>query len=115
MTTTEIVDPKRQVPMLVTPGAGTRVRRVRAVLSPEVAAILRAARLRQGRTAAQVAAEVGVSDRTVRGLERPDRAPSKVVARRLWVALELSMDEAQSLLDEAIGDAGLSRTDRLAS
>ena len=62
-----------------------------------------------------VAYRVGISKRHLYGLEVGYRAPSKVVARRLWMVLDLPMDEAQALLAEAVGDAGLSRHDPLAS
>lgn len=106
MTAKSLGDPKDQLASLTT----TRTRwYVRHTLTPEVAASLRAARRRQGRTVQQVARQVGISTSHVYGLEQGRRAPSKAVARALWVALELGPEEAEALIAQSVGDAGWGR------
>lgn len=83
--------------------------RERRHLSPAVGASLRRARQRQARTAEVTARSAGISLAFLRALERGDRAPSLHTARALIVTLDLSLDEAQALVDEAVPDAGRSR------
>jgi transcriptional regulator with XRE-family HTH domain len=95
-----------QSTMLATPGTRRRERRH---LSPDVGASLRRARQRQSRTAEVAARRAGISVAFLRALERGDRAPSLHTARALIATLDLTLDEAQALVDESVPDAGRSR------
>lgn len=106
MTANHLADPKDQSPLLKTPGGGWPTRHL---LSPETGRMLRAARRRQGRSAYAVARQVGISEGHLLRLERAERAPSKPVARALWVALDLTMDEAEALIAESVGGVGRGR------
>jgi transcriptional regulator with XRE-family HTH domain len=104
-----MTDPKGQVTLLTT---HDRRPVLRGRLSPDVAAALRAARHRLLRASSPeyVARRVGISVNHLYKLERGERAPSLVVARALIVVLDLPLDVAQALVDEARADAGLSRS-----
>lgn len=103
-----MTDPEGQVTILATQGERATER---GRLSPEVGAALRAARHRlRDRSPESVARKVGISVPHLYKLERGDRAPSLVVARALIVVLDLPIDVAQALVDEARAGVGLSRS-----
>lgn len=106
MTPDRLGDPMEQPPILKTQ---RRDAITRHALSPEVGAMLRAARRRQGWTAERVARNVGVGVDHLYDLERGRRAPSKRVARALWMVLDLSMEEAEALIAESVGEPGWGR------
>ncbi len=103
-----VTDPKGQVTLLPTQGPRP-VERGR--LSPAVGAALRAARHRLRTSSPEhVARRAGISVNHLYKLERGQRAPSLVVARALIVVLDLPIDVAQALVDEARLNVGLSRS-----
>jgi transcriptional regulator with XRE-family HTH domain len=97
------VDTKEQPTLLATP-------RNRRHLSADVGASLRRARRRQDGTTEATARRAGISATFLRALERGDRAPSLHTARALITTLDLSLDEAEALVAEAVPDAGRSRS-----
>jgi ribosome-binding protein aMBF1 (putative translation factor) len=101
-----MTDARDDGPLLVTERTSVRERQT---LSPEVAAMLRAAHRRQGWSAKAVAEQAGISASHVWSLESGRRAPSQAVARALLVILDLSLDEAEALVAEAQPDVGWSR------
>lgn len=77
-------------------------------IDPDVADMLRAARLRRGWSRAQAAARTGVSLRHVAHLEFADRAPSAAVAIALADGYDLRPEERRALLAVARPHAGRS-------
>lgn len=98
------MDTKVQSAALATPRWNAR-----RLLTPAVAAHLRAARRRQGRSVEDVARDADVSPSFVRKLEQGQRAPSLVTARALIVSLAVPLDVAQTLVEQSAPDAGRSR------
>ncbi|WP_353070585.1 helix-turn-helix transcriptional regulator [Actinomadura opuntiae] len=83
-------------------------RRVRRVVSAELAASLRIWRRRAGLSQRRLAAAVGSGRPHLANLEAGRRAPSHALADALAYALELTQDERERLLAEAVPDAGWS-------
>ena len=73
------------------------------MLTPEVAALLRDARLVLGLTVREAARRASISSGYLSRLERGLRAPRIDVATRLAVVLDLGPGERERLLREAVG------------
>jgi transcriptional regulator with XRE-family HTH domain len=78
----------------------------RRTITPELAAMLAAARRRRGWPLREAARNVGVSVGTIGHLEKGRRAPSTVVAEAIIRAYDLSPADAAMLLAEAVEGAG---------
>lgn len=89
-------------------GHGAREETTRHTITPELAAILAAARRRRGWGQREAARRIGVSLGMVGHLERARRAPSSMVAEAIIGAYRLDPGEALMLRSEAIEDAGRS-------
>jgi len=93
---------QRAVPAGEHLNSSARGERHRAVLTPPVAAILRAARGRAGWSVRQAAGHLHLAVGMVSMMESGSRAPSLQVAERLVEVLQLSESEAEQLLREAV-------------
>ena len=80
----------------------------RRTVSPELAAMLAAARRRRGWSLRRAAREIGCSPGTVVHLEKSRRAPSVILAWDIIRAYRLGDAQADMLLDDAVDDAGKS-------
>ena len=105
MTAGEIADghgEQRAVPAGEHLNSAPRGERHRAVLTPPVAAMLRAARGRAGWSVRQAAGHLHLAVGMVSMMESGSRAPSLQVAERLVEVLRLTEAEAEQLLREAV-------------
>lgn len=87
---------------------GAREETTRHTITPELAAMLTAARRRRGWGQREAARRIGVSLGMIGHLEHGRRAPSSVVAKAITVAYQLDTSEADMLFNEAVEDAGRS-------
>jgi transcriptional regulator with XRE-family HTH domain len=87
---------------------GAREETTRHTVTPELAAMLLAARRRRGWSQREAARNVEVACGTIGHLEHGRRAPSTVVAENLIEAYQLDPGEAAMLRAEAVEDAGRS-------
>ncbi|MGH3191743.1 MAG: helix-turn-helix domain-containing protein [Streptosporangiaceae bacterium] len=85
---------------------GARDESTRRTVTPELAAMLAAARRRRGWSLREAGRNVRVAHGTIAHLEKARRAPSIVVARNITRAYRLDPDEAAMLRAEAVEGAG---------
>jgi DNA-binding XRE family transcriptional regulator len=85
---------------------GAREDSTRRTVTPELAAVLAAARRRRGWSLREAARNVGVAPGTIVHLEKARRAPSAVVARNIIRAYRLTDAEEAMLWAEAVEAAG---------
>jgi transcriptional regulator with XRE-family HTH domain len=85
---------------------GAREDTTRRTVTPELAAVLAAARRRRGWSLREAARNVQVAYGTIAHLEKARRAPSIIVAENLIRAYRLTGAEARMLLAEAVEGAG---------
>ncbi|MGH3218969.1 MAG: helix-turn-helix domain-containing protein [Streptosporangiaceae bacterium] len=85
---------------------GARDESTRRTVTPDLAAVLAAARRRRGWSLREAARNVGVAHGTIAHLEKARRAPSAIVAESIFRAYRLDPDEAAMLRAEAVEGAG---------
>ena len=81
-------------------------------LTPDTAAMLRAARKAKGWTLVRAADHIGMNFSYLSHLERGNRAPSTALAVDIIYALGLNQDQARALMAESVAGVGRDKSSK---